>query len=268
MTDAPVLDLFRCEKQQATMMRTGCAKMWRKANQQPDYKAQPYESIWHCRACSIGAANAGEQGVIAGFSELLEDVRRYCPRCRRLAPRLINGKLCISDYNRDREATLGRNAKGNRPAICGVLHDVELLVSENGEPRVVRCERVVDLAEALIRVAREAKGPLRFSRPPPGDLAAIAAANTARMPDQPNHDNTDNKVATPIFPPGYFIPHGEAARAAAMSEGAFTRRLWAGADPPPFLVINGIRKVPRESFLQWLTARAPAEAAQGEETAA
>jgi len=165
MSDAPALDLFRCDRQNATMLRAGCARMWRKANG-GEYRVGTWESLHHCRGCSVGAANAGETVVAPGFSELIEDLRRYCCRCRKPALRLIHGELCISCFNRDLEAKKGRNAKGHPPRLMKLLHRETVMVTEGGKPpRIVGRDRVLDAGELMIRIARRATGPIVFERP-------------------------------------------------------------------------------------------------------
>lgn len=161
MTPPAGIELFRCAKQNATLSTVGCARMWRKANG-GEYRVQPHEALAHCRGCSIGAAHAGER--VSGVSELVEALRTICPRCTRPAFRLINGKFCISCYNRDREARIGRNAKGGKPMLAALLHDVRIALTEGATVRTVQCDRITSLTEAVIHHARHATGPIVFTR--------------------------------------------------------------------------------------------------------
>ncbi len=56
----------------------------------------------------------------------------HCARWTKYSARLINGRFCISCYNRNREALVGKNAKGSRPALCDRLHPVSVAVVEFG----------------------------------------------------------------------------------------------------------------------------------------
>ena len=80
--------------------------------------------------------------------------------------RLINGRLCVSCYNREREALIGKNAKGGRPMICDVLHTERLAVIDgSGSGSVIEAGPVVGIVEAIVAMMRTATGPLAFGRP-------------------------------------------------------------------------------------------------------
>ncbi len=96
---------FRCDRQSATISVDACRSMWTAGN------AAGSERCTACKGCSIGALHAGQQ--LANLSPLYG--ARICARCHRGATRLIEGHLCISCYNRQRELRVGRNAKGVAP---------------------------------------------------------------------------------------------------------------------------------------------------------
>lgn len=77
---------------------------------------------------------------------------------------MVGGLLCISCYNRHREALRGRNAKGTRPGLADRLHTVRLEVA--GRP--VRVEAVTGRVEAMLALGKRqvAPGPIAFGRPP------------------------------------------------------------------------------------------------------
>jgi hypothetical protein len=104
--------------------------------------------------------NAGEQ--ISVVAEEVATLSKICPRCLQPAERIINDSLCISCYNRAREAQLGRNAKGGTPQLCARLHDIDMAVLADGELRVTTTHRTVGAAEAMIGVARHAQTALAF----------------------------------------------------------------------------------------------------------
>lgn len=162
------LDLFRCDRQAMTLSRAGCARLWQAAQ---DQAPKPFESKWHCRACPIGAANAGQAAPQDAADEAaaviaLEDL---CPRCYRTGNRLIGGHLCVSCYNRAREVARGKNRKGNFPKVVAArTGDVDLRVSEPGAAAVAprRFAGVTSAPEAMLTAAKRARGkPLVFSRP-------------------------------------------------------------------------------------------------------
>lgn len=160
-------ETFRCERQRMTLTPAGCARLW-VAAKQPG--VQPWDGKWVCRGCPIGAQNAGASAAEVSKSVAADALRTVCPRCpQRRSTRLIDGKLCISCYNRDREAARGRNCKGNPPRLMAVLHTRSVVV--DGAPRAF--DRVTGMVEVLIRAAKAAAGapvviglaPLRFALP-------------------------------------------------------------------------------------------------------
>jgi hypothetical protein len=98
---------FDCRQLRATISAATCAKNWQ--------RAEPGSS---CIGCQIGAQHAGKRATpqIVG--------RLPCVRCGRKDQRMIGGVLCVNCYNRQREAMLGRNAKGQFPHTIGAnLHE-------------------------------------------------------------------------------------------------------------------------------------------------
>ena len=155
------LAMMRCKRRSMTLSVAGCGRLWGGAQQKfADGKLQPWMGIATCRTCPTGAHNAGRAAEAVFVPAAI--LATYCPRCALPAPRLIGGRLCISCYNRDREALVGRDAKGNRPKLCDRIHDECLIVIGNGDARKVDVSRVLGAAEAMIRVAREAKAPISF----------------------------------------------------------------------------------------------------------
>jgi hypothetical protein len=174
MTDAPAIELFRCDRHAATMSKVGCSRMWLKAQEE---RPRPWDSLSKCYTCDLGALHAGRPVASLGFSEAIEDLRTLCPRCTRRTDRMIrtrapgNPVVCISCANRHYEAYrrredggIGKNGKGGRPLLCDVLHDVTLIVTDARGDRTVCMQQVTCVAEAIYAVARKAKGPSIFSR--------------------------------------------------------------------------------------------------------
>src|SRR5690242_4761066 len=91
-------DTFRCDRQRMTLSTASCAKLWDSAQRK---KPEPWESRFACRNCPVGAAHAGKQ--VEPMAAVVDELRQVCPRCTRWAGRLINGRLCVSCYNRERE---------------------------------------------------------------------------------------------------------------------------------------------------------------------
>ena len=152
---------MQCERRELTLTHRGCGRLWEAAQaKHAAKKLQPWEGIVTCRTCPVGARNAGRQAEAVFVPAAI--LAAYCPRCSRPASRLINERLCVSCYNRDREALVGRDAKGNRPALCDRVHDARFVVIGDGRDREVSVCRVLDAAEAMRRVARDAKAPILF----------------------------------------------------------------------------------------------------------
>lgn len=166
------LQVVLCQRQTLTLSALGCARLWLSAND-PVNRPKAWEGRAACVACAQGAARAGRP--IDTAVQAAEGLRHVCPRCRRVAPRLINGELCVSDFNRAREVVRGRNAKGHPPHLGSLLHAERVAVSEDGEVRQVTHEMLIDRSELLIMEARRARHALAFGVPParwPGKAVA------------------------------------------------------------------------------------------------
>ena len=117
--------------------------------------------------CETGAANLRKllgqpEPVAARIYVAALPWMSTCTRCQRKSDRLIRRRLCISCYNRDREARLGRNAKGSRPGLCDELHLLVIAVVEAGQVRRVRQDLATGALEVMLGVIKEASGPVVF----------------------------------------------------------------------------------------------------------
>ncbi|HEY0203830.1 MAG TPA: hypothetical protein VGC15_06765 [Acetobacteraceae bacterium] len=155
------LVLMRCEARNLKLTTKGCARLYEAAqNRTPD----PWESTAPCKFCPIGAAHAGK--TVPPMAKAVSDLRNVCPRCLRTGARLIKGHHCVSCYNRAREADVGRNRKGNRPALSDALH-TEVLTVANGPDVVIQVSsKVATRVEAIMAMAKAANGPLAFGLAP------------------------------------------------------------------------------------------------------
>lgn len=77
-----------------------------------------------CRGCKIGMAHAGKNPD--GISRLSKS--SMCSRCERMTNRIVRGSICVSCYNREAEARIGLNAKGNPLKKIRRYLDVSMLV--------------------------------------------------------------------------------------------------------------------------------------------
>lgn len=156
------LTLMRCERLGATMTTRGCAAMWRSA---AETRPNPWDAKAKCRGCPIGAINAGVAVAQAQDTAALDEARQCCPRCTRLAPRLIKGSLCISCYNAHLDVLRGHNRRGNRPGLADKLHPVTLWV-RGATLTQLRFDLVLGTAEAMARAAMQTPGPFIVTPPP------------------------------------------------------------------------------------------------------
>lgn len=125
---------FTCPRLHATLTPASCAARHGLAlgDTHGHYSA--------CRACAIGRIHAtGQRATLERLAELGSPGinAKLCVRCGRQSSRMVVSKeLCISCYNREREASKGCNAKGNVPTdyVPLRLHRVGLKMP-NGEIR-------------------------------------------------------------------------------------------------------------------------------------
>lgn len=167
MTQPNQTAMFRCDRQAVTLTVGGCARMWQSAREK---RPAPWEGRHNCVGCPLGATHAGDTQEVAAKARASEALRRICPRCTRPAARLINGRWCISCYNRVREVARGKNAKGNLPVIVmSRLHNVALTVARpwpsNHPPETESFTSVTSRTEAMILAAKREAGPVFFGRP-------------------------------------------------------------------------------------------------------
>lgn len=133
-----------------------CVKRWQAAQQSVP---AAWDSLSHCRGCPIGAVRAGSTVAVANAAAAADAIRAVCPRCERPSPRQINSRWCTSCYNRTREASIGKNAKGGRPLICDVIHPERIAAAAGAAAaRVELVERVVTRTEAVAVLMRRGMG--------------------------------------------------------------------------------------------------------------
>jgi hypothetical protein len=175
MTDAPAIETFFCERQRATLSTGACSRMWAKSNglttdyRGKAYTPQPWESLFQCLRCPIGAERNGK--TVSSVADLAADLRTVCGRCLRRADRMVNARgdqpLCISCYNRNREVRIGKNAKGGAPVLTlAKLRPVAIQVIGGDQTRIARMDRAASEAELIIIICKKAEGPLMFARVP------------------------------------------------------------------------------------------------------
>ena len=142
-------ELFQCTARACRLTRKGCASIWTRAQEK---RPEPWEGSWHCRDCSIGAANAGK----APEPQVDDALERLCPRCGRLTDRMIKGRLCISCYNREGEVRRGRNRKGHYPVrVADSIRTIIAIFTVNGVEDIREFESVTSVNEVYMTLLRE-----------------------------------------------------------------------------------------------------------------
>ncbi|MBW6397029.1 hypothetical protein KPL78_04175 [Roseomonas sp. HJA6] len=173
----PIPALFDCVALRARLTVSSCAARWCKA---ADRLPEPWDSLSRCRNCPIGARHAGiEFNAVEAAADAW---RLVCCRCLRPSERLIRGKHCISCYNRDREARIGKNAKGGRPHLTDHLGTCAVAVAAGGAVELITAHRVTGPVEVMVCAARTAKAGVTFGRP--GRTWALPIDSAASTPDK------------------------------------------------------------------------------------
>lgn len=149
--------MMTCAPLSMRLSTSGCARMHLAAQ---DKEVTPWDAKSACKFCPVGAGHAGV--TVAPMAKARSDLRMVCPRCERNATRLIHGRHCISCYNRDREARLGVNSKGTRPALADHLHIVALAVGEGHQVAVRQSGTVASRVEAIVLLAKSAQATMAF----------------------------------------------------------------------------------------------------------
>lgn len=149
----PDQDYFHCERYSATLAVSTCAKMWRSAN------IDGTGMHMQCLRCPVGALHAGE--TAASMSPLRGS--NTCARCQRVAERLIGKHICVSCYNRQRELTIGRNAKGTKPTKLKPLHRRKIRYQAGSEVEMFELEHSESTAELIVATLRDSTQHAVFS---------------------------------------------------------------------------------------------------------
>lgn len=144
-----------------TLTPAGCARLWLSAQGNPP--PQPWEGRAACRGCPVGALAAGQRPEHS--TEAIDQLRHVCARCGKVCDRIIGGRLCVSCYNRDREAALGRNARGKRPELADRLHPASIIVQRGNLPHTIHYGAVLNMEEVLLSSAKSATGAVTMARP-------------------------------------------------------------------------------------------------------
>lgn len=158
------MEMIECERQRMRLSKAGCARLWRSAQER---KPEPWEGRAHCRTCPIGAACAGVAAAPAATAAAAEKLRPTCGRCGKVSDRFIHARgICISCYNREREARIGRNRRGNAPAITAKLAPLSMVLTTTEGARLRDFGLCTGPEEAIFTAAKAATCLTGFAPPP------------------------------------------------------------------------------------------------------
>ena len=142
------LTMVACVRTHTRLTAAGCARLFLSTIADTP---RLWEGRAACATCAVGAARAGRSpppahpGPTGGH---------WCFRCSKPAERVISGRVCVSCYNREREA-LGSTATAAVKAKPGIrdlrarLARRELIVMKDGVARTFTTPPVRDVREAL-----------------------------------------------------------------------------------------------------------------------
>jgi hypothetical protein len=82
--------------------------------------------------------------------------RKLCARCRREAPRLIWGNICVSCRNREYEFVRGYNARGTPLTKLKALEPRQVRYIEGGAVRTRRAVLSANIDELVVGTLRDA----------------------------------------------------------------------------------------------------------------
>lgn len=151
--EMPGATFFDCSRLHAGLTTQACTHMWRAANQARS------ERHTACRSCFVGATHAG----VSNASRSPISGALVCSRCARGATRLIQKRLCISCYNRERELIKGVNARGMVPTKLAPLAPRQIFFMANGRAQLLRSEHTTHAAELIVAVLRDAVHTVAFA---------------------------------------------------------------------------------------------------------
>ncbi len=166
---------FDCQRISATLRPEHCASRHKEACKASRYETGDVQDVAKsfsaCRSCPIGARHAagntdGGEEVEIGVAPLPTNV---CARCSRGGMRLIKRRLCVSCYNREREANIGVNARGTKPVDFKPLF-ARYVGIEDGESARWVSFKVQNDHEPLVIALREC-GSVALSEEHPAQVA-------------------------------------------------------------------------------------------------
>lgn len=165
---------FDCTRLRARVTDSGCSRMWTAAHD-PARQPKPWESRAACIGCPVGASKANADLGIASAAARARQVEGVCARCGASGRRMVARVHCISCYNRLREASIGKDARGRPPRHAARLFSVALIIERPGLLPVSRTWRsVTSRPEAILAAALATAG----------DAISIGWSRLAELPGE------------------------------------------------------------------------------------
>ncbi|MFT8945968.1 MAG: hypothetical protein ABF876_05225 [Acetobacter aceti] len=164
------MELVDCPELKMRLSRAGCSRLWTSARKK---MPENWEGRKACVGCPLGAERAGHnpKDQLSAKTRSADGhlARNFlvgtCSRCQKQADRMPGGRLCITCYNRQREAIRGKSAKGYRPHIADLLKKDRLFVSATDGGSEWLQDFVLSRTELMIAAAGQATTPIFFGRP-------------------------------------------------------------------------------------------------------
>ena len=149
---------FKCPKGVGKLSDKSCNSLYTEAMSPKGLR----EGLrFQCRGCPVGAVHSGVKPLKANASRFLSSLT--CARCIRPTSRLIRGLICVSCYNREREALIGKNAKGNKPVRVRAIDSCVISFGDEDDTHAVaRIDYCASKLEALLSVTRSKARSLSF----------------------------------------------------------------------------------------------------------
>lgn len=104
------------------LLPASCAQNWRRSR-----KSEPWDSVFVCRGCEVGARHAGETIPLPAVPP------KGCCYCGKTDRRLICKSLCVSCANRIFEILRGRYRRHTPPGLMNRLHAFHIVIEDESE---------------------------------------------------------------------------------------------------------------------------------------
>ena len=158
------LEMVACTRRELTLSAKGCASLYLSTLTDKDVK--PWEGRAKCVGCAIGRERAGLAPMAAPIAPV---GARWCFRCEKTCERVIHKRLCVSCFNREREAvgTAVPERVRRKPGVAALRAELArhpLTVIHTGGVHQVLSPLARNRREAMEVATIDIAGPVSFSR--------------------------------------------------------------------------------------------------------